>query len=193
MKLDTVDLEILRLLQIDSRVPYSEVASRLNISRPTAKARIERLKDKGIIKKFTIIVDRDAIIQNIVVLLQMRTDNLDETIRFLVDMNKVLEVYLVMGERNLACKAIVQSMDELRDLMERINGLNVKDLRTSLVLKTVKEEHETAIGPEIGVSMECEYCGKPIFAFPHKFKHHNVEHYFCCPICLKSYRRKIRA
>lgn len=193
MKLDAVDLELLRLLQENARIPYSEVASKLKISRPTAKSRIERLKNRGIIKKFTIIVDRDAIIQNIVVLIHMSADNVGEVATALAGMNEVLEVYEVMGERNLACKAIVQTLDELKTLMEKINSLNVKDLRASVVLKTLKEEHETVIGPEIGVSLDCEYCGKPIFAFPYKFKHHNVEHYFCCPICLKSYRKKIRA
>jgi DNA-binding Lrp family transcriptional regulator len=193
MRLDIVDLEILRMLQSDSRTPYSEIASKLSISRPTVKARIKRLQRQGIIKKFTIIVDRDAIIQNILVLMQMRAENLEEASKHLRELEEILEVYEVMGERNLACKAIVQSMEELRRLMEKVNELDVRDLRVSIVLKTLKEEHETKIGPEIGVSLECEYCGKPIFASPYKFKVHNVEHYFCCPVCLKSYRKKIRA
>lgn len=192
MKLDAVDLEILRMLQRDSRTPYSEIASKVNISRPTAKARIKRLQNQGIIRKFTIIIDRDAIIQNIIVLMQMRAENLEEAVKALHRLDEVLEIYEVMGERNLACKAIVQSMEELRRLMEKVNELAVKDLRASIVLKTLKEEHETEIGPEIGVSLECEYCGKPIFASPYKFKAHNVEHYFCCPVCLKSYRKKIK-
>jgi DNA-binding Lrp family transcriptional regulator len=192
MRLDAIDLEILRILQKDSRIPYSEVASSLHISRPTVKARIERLKNQGIIRKFTIVIDRDAIIQNIIVLMQMRAENLEETAKALSEMSAVLEVYEVMGGRNLTCKAIVQSMGELKTLMGKINSLQVRDLRASVVLKTLKEEYETVIGPEIGVNLECEYCGKSIFAFPYKFKHHNVEHYFCCPICLKSYRKKIR-
>lgn len=193
MKLDAVDLGILRMLQRDSRASYSEIADELNISRPTVKARIKRLHNQGIIRKFTIIIDRDAIVQNIVVLLQMKTEDLEEAAKGLRGLGEVLEVYEVMGEGNLACKAVVQSMEELRCLIEEVNKLKVKDLRASLVLKTLKEEHETKVGPEIGVSLECEYCGKPIFASPYKFKVHNVEHYFCCPICLKSYRKKIKA
>lgn len=192
MKLDSVDLEILRALQRDSRTSYSNLAAALSISRPTAKARIERLKQRGIIKKFTIVVDRDAIVQNIILLMQMRAGELEEAAGALRELEEVLEVYEVMGERNLACKAVVQSMEELRCLMEKINGLGVKDLRASIVLKTLKEEHETKIGPEIGVSLECEYCGKQITGSPYKFKIHNVEHYFCCPICLKNFRKKVK-
>jgi DNA-binding Lrp family transcriptional regulator len=193
MTLDAVDLGILRILQKDSRTPYSEIASRVNISRPTAKARIKKLQSHGIIRKFTIILDRDAIVQNIIVLMQMRAENLDGVVRSLRGLGEVLEIYEVMGERNLACKAVVQSMEALRSLIEKVNELDVRDLRASIVLKTLKEEHETKVGPEIGVSLECEYCGKSVLASPYKFKVHNVEHYFCCPICLKSYRKKIKA
>lgn len=193
MKLDAVDLGLLRMLQEDSRTSYSEIASELNISRPTAKSRIKRLQSNGIIRKFTIIVDRDAIVQNIIVLMQMKAEDLEEAAKSLRGLDEVLEVYEVMGEHNIACKAVVQSMEELRCLIEEVNKAKVKDLSASIVLKTLKEEHETRVGPEIGVSLECEYCGKPIFASPYKFKAHNVEHYFCCPICLKSYRKKIKA
>jgi DNA-binding Lrp family transcriptional regulator len=192
MMLDAVDLEILRILQEDSRMPYSEIAAKANISRPTAKARIKKLQSRGIIKKFTVIIDRDAIVQNIVVLIQMRAENPEDACKALQGMEEILEIYEVMGERNLACKAIVQSMAEMRVLMERINALDVRDLSASLVLKTIKEEHEKKVGPEIGVSLECEYCGKAIAGPPHKFKVHNVEHYFCCPLCLKTYKKRIR-
>jgi DNA-binding Lrp family transcriptional regulator len=192
MKLDAVDLEILRILQEDSRKPYSEIAAKAHISRPTAKARIKKLQSQGIIKKFTVIIDRDAIVQNIIVLMQMKAENLEDACKALQDIEEILEIYEVMGERNLACKAIVHSMDELRLLIERINELEVKNLYASIVLKTIKEEHEKKVGPEIGVSLECEYCGKGIAGNPYKFKVHNVEHYFCCPLCLKTYKKRIR-
>lgn len=193
VKIDFVDLEILRTLQRDSRTSYSDLASAVGISRPTAKARIERLEQKGIIKKFTIIVDRGAIVKNTVLLVQMNARKPDETAKALREFEEILEIYEVMGERNLACKAVVQSMEELRDLIEKINELDVTDLNALITLKTLKEEHETKIGPEIGVSLECEYCGKQITGSSYKFKAHNVERYFCCTVCLKSYRKKIKA
>lgn len=192
MKLDAVDLEILRILQDDSRKPYSEIAAKANISRPTAKARIKKLQSQGIIKKFTVIIDRDAIVQNIIVLFQMKAENLEGTYNELKGIEEILEIYEVMGERNISCKAIVQSMEELRRLIERINALDVKDFYASIVLKTIKEEHEKKVGPEIGVNLECEYCGKGIAGVPYRFKVHNVEHYFCCPLCLKTYKKRIR-
>ena len=191
MKLDTVDLAILRILQEDSRSPILDIAKVTGVSRPTVKARIERLKRAGIVKKFTIIVDRDAILENILLIVRMKADDIEDVLMALREMEEVLEVYQVMGERNIACKAAVRNMGEVKALMERIVRLPVRDLEPSIVLRTYKEEYETKIGPEIGISMDCEYCGKRIHGDPVKFTLHNQEHYFCCNTCLKGYRRKM--
>ncbi|MEK6978107.1 MAG: winged helix-turn-helix transcriptional regulator [Candidatus Hydrothermarchaeota archaeon] len=191
MKLDTVDLAILRILQEDSRSPILDIAKVTGVSRPTVKARIERLKQAGIVKKFTIIVDRDAILENILLIVRMKADDIEDVLMALREMEEVLEVYQVMGERNIACKAAVRNMGEVKALMERIGRLPVRDLEPSIVLRTYKEEYETKIGPEIGISMDCEYCGKRIHGDPVKFTLHNQEHYFCCNTCLKGYRRKL--
>ena len=191
MKLDTVDLAILRILQEDSRSPILDIAKVTGVSRPTVKARIERLKKAGIVKKFTIIVDRDAILENILLIVRMKADDIEDVLMALREMEEVLEVYQVMGERNIACKAAVRNMGEVKALMERIGRLPVRDLEPSIVLRTYKEEYETKIGPEIGISMDCEYCGKRIHGDPVKFTLHNQEHYFCCNTCLKGYRRKM--
>lgn len=193
MKLDTVDLAILRILQEDSRSPILEIAEATGVSRPTVKARIERLKQAGIVKKFTIIVDRDAILENILLIVRMKAEGPEEAASALRGMEEVLEVYEIMGERNIACKAAVRSMGELKALMERIGRLAVRDLESSIVLRTYKEEYETRIGPEIGISMDCEYCGKEIHGDPVKFTLHNQEHYFCCNVCLKGFRRRTEA
>jgi DNA-binding Lrp family transcriptional regulator len=191
MALDLTDLGVLRILQRDARTPVLEIAKELGISRPTVKARIEKLQGEGIIKKFTAIVDRDAIVKNILLFLRMRMED-KGLVDSLKEMDEVLEIYETMGERNLTCKAIVRDMGELRDFMDRLSQLGIKEVDSSIVLKTVKEEYEAIIGPEIGVSLNCEYCGKEITGAPYKFKVHNKEHYLCCPVCLKSFKRKMK-
>ena len=49
MKVDKVDIEILRLLQHDGRLPASHIAEQLNISIPTVTERIKKLQDTEII------------------------------------------------------------------------------------------------------------------------------------------------
>lgn len=60
-KLDQKDIEILQLLQEDSRRPYSEIAKKVDLSPPTVSDRIERLEAQGAIKRMTIDIDREML------------------------------------------------------------------------------------------------------------------------------------
>lgn len=192
MKLDAVDLEILRILHEDARTPVFEIAKKLKVSRPTVKARIDKMLHGGVIKRFAAIVDRDAIHENTIILIRLKARDLESVVHALKKMEEVSEVYQTTGEKNVVCKAIVQRSAEVKDVLARISRLEVSDLESQLVLSTTKEEYEMGIGPEIGVTLRCEYCGSTIAGAPHKFKIHNREHYFCCPVCLYNYRKKIK-
>ena len=47
---DDLDRDIIRILQIDGRMPYTEIASRLNVSEGTIRQRIKRLTDADVLQ-----------------------------------------------------------------------------------------------------------------------------------------------
>ncbi|PXY22753.1 Lrp/AsnC family transcriptional regulator [Prauserella muralis] len=55
--LDDIDQAILRELTRDGRLAIRLLAERLNISRASAYARLERLKERGVLTGFTAVVD----------------------------------------------------------------------------------------------------------------------------------------
>ena len=55
--LDSVDVELLRILHEDARTPMAEIARALNMSAPSISERIKRLRESGVIRSFTIEVD----------------------------------------------------------------------------------------------------------------------------------------
>jgi len=56
-ELDRVDRELLRLLELDARTPNSELARSVGVSAVTVADRIARLRDIGLIKRFTVDLD----------------------------------------------------------------------------------------------------------------------------------------
>lgn len=52
--IDEKDEEILKALKENSRISFRELANTLKIPHTTVWSRVERLKDLGVIKKFTI-------------------------------------------------------------------------------------------------------------------------------------------
>ncbi|MEO1141163.1 MAG: Lrp/AsnC family transcriptional regulator, partial [Pseudomonadota bacterium] len=63
--LTSTDRQLIAALKQDARASVTTLASRLNVSRATVQARMERLTNSGIIQRFTVeldaSVDSDAI------------------------------------------------------------------------------------------------------------------------------------
>jgi len=55
--LDKRDREIIAMLEKDSRTSFSEMGRRLRVSESTVRKRVERLVERGIIERFSIIPD----------------------------------------------------------------------------------------------------------------------------------------
>ena len=58
--MDDTDRELLRVLSLDARRPAAELARELGVSRATVQNRIEKLKNSGIIKGFTVELGQEA-------------------------------------------------------------------------------------------------------------------------------------
>ncbi|MFH1258130.1 MAG: winged helix-turn-helix transcriptional regulator [Candidatus Micrarchaeota archaeon] len=56
--MDELDEKIIKLLKEDASVPITVLAKKLKIPKPTAYARLNRLKRTGVIKKFTILLSK---------------------------------------------------------------------------------------------------------------------------------------
>jgi DNA-binding Lrp family transcriptional regulator len=57
LKLDSVDLEILRVLLDNGREPFSKISRKLSIPVATVHSRVKRMTENGLIKGFTIYVN----------------------------------------------------------------------------------------------------------------------------------------
>lgn len=59
--LDETDLEIVGLLAEDARRSFREIADRVDLSPPAVSDRVDRLVEQGIIRRFTIDIDRTTL------------------------------------------------------------------------------------------------------------------------------------
>ena len=61
MRIDDIDQRIIALLQEDARYSFAEIGSRVALSAPAVKRRVDRLRAGKVIRGFTAIVDPAAI------------------------------------------------------------------------------------------------------------------------------------
>ena len=61
MRIDDVDQQIIALLVADARTSYADIGSRVSLSAPAVKRRVDRLRSAGVIRGFTTVVDPAAV------------------------------------------------------------------------------------------------------------------------------------
>jgi Lrp/AsnC family transcriptional regulator for asnA, asnC and gidA len=143
--LDATDLEILRVLQKDSRETYAAIGKRLGIAHSTVYDRIRKMEEQKVIKSYTATVDVEKIgIRNITAIMTVYTDP-KETERVAVKLAalpEVLEVYTSLSEELLIiAKVTAASQENLHELIANSIAplTGVLRIRTSFVTKKFKE------------------------------------------------------
>lgn len=149
---DETDKAILQLLQADGRVSNAEIARRIGLSAPATHARIKRLEQAGVIRRYATLLDREAMGFDMVcfinVSLQLHQFTAIERFKELVqDMPEVLECHHITGEFDYLLKAVFRNRDELQEFV--VNKLTpipgMAQINTSLVLIEIKATQQLPI------------------------------------------------
>lgn len=150
VNLDTIDHQILELLQNDSKQNVNDIAQKLNLTKTPIYERIKRLEKSGVINKYVALVNRQSYTPSIIVLLtgSLKVNKFEETQAFydaVLSINEVLECYLLGGDKDFMLKVIARDLDSYHEFYSaKIAAIpHVGEIRSSFVLKEVK--YSTAI------------------------------------------------
>ncbi len=96
-RIDTLDIELLRLLMEDSSQTYVQLSKKLNIHKDTVRKKIRHLVDEKVIDRFTITINQDKLaelypnIWRVVFSIAVLRD-CDSLVKELLDHKNVIEV-----------------------------------------------------------------------------------------------------
>ncbi len=121
IKLDKKDLEILKILSNNSRVEYQEISKKLNMTANAIKYRIKNLENSGIIKGYTISINKRRLGYEFYNLQLKVTENKkeEELRKFLKNNKHSIYLYKYLGNENwdLDIGLIVRNSSELRNFI----------------------------------------------------------------------------
>ena len=147
--IDKIDREILLLLGANARVSNAEIAKRIAMTPPGVLDRIRKLEKRGVIKGYETRIDTRQVDLGMTVLIMVQTSEnvgINKVGEALAKLSKVQEVHYLTGEFCYMLKVWVRDTDDLTCFLEQIGKIkNVRDTRTTLVLKTIKETLELAL------------------------------------------------
>src|SRR5260221_3394488 len=142
--MNSIDCEILSLIQNDARAAHATVGERLGLTAPAVHARIKRLERDGIIRGYLTAIDPIAVNQTLLVFVRVTTNSKrgdeDKFENFVRHQANILECHDISGEDSYLLKIRVESPASLRQLLYRIRDFpGVERTVTSISLCTIKE------------------------------------------------------
>jgi Lrp/AsnC family leucine-responsive transcriptional regulator len=149
---DKFDLAILRELLTDSRRTLQEIGTAVKLSPTTCWSRIRRLEAEGLVRKYTVDVDRARLGYRDTVVVQLTLEShTDETLyefgRILAEIPEVLDAYLVSGDYDYYLRIAVKDTRDyerlLREKLYKIPG--IRHSKSSFVLRVLKDGNVPAV------------------------------------------------
>ena len=139
-KLGRIDLNILRILQKDGRISYTDLAKQVGLSVTPCIERVKRLERENYILNYGARVSAQKLNQSLVVFVQIRLNhtsqkNFEEFRRSVMDLENVQSCFLVSGNYDYLLTARVADMASYRELLgHRILKLPAVQESTSYVV-----------------------------------------------------------
>ena len=134
--MDRTDYQILNLLQADSRTTLKAIGDQVGLTAPAVSERIRRMEEKGVIKGFSIRVDRNLLDSNMTgfILVAPNPEKYNQFCQFCKDNSAITSHHHLVGKLNALLRFAVRDTHQLDHLLTAIKQYG--DSQTSVELGT---------------------------------------------------------
>jgi Lrp/AsnC family leucine-responsive transcriptional regulator len=143
---EDLDRQIVRLLQGDGRMSYTELGKATGLSTSAVHQRVKRLEERGVIRGYGAVVDADALglsLTAFVSITPLDPAAPDDAPDRLSTITEIEACHSVAGDESYVLKVRVASPTKLEDLLARIRATANVQTRTTIVLTTFFEGRPT--------------------------------------------------
>lgn len=143
--MDEMDRRILKILQEDASLSASDVARQVGLSSSPCWKRINRMRDDGIIKRQTAILDASRLGFGLTVFVSIKTgehssDWLAEFSGKITAMPEVMEFHRMSGDVDYMLKVVVRDMKSFDDFYKHLIDIAaLSDVTSRFSMETIKE------------------------------------------------------
>lgn len=181
--LDDTDREILRLLLENSRRPFSDIADAVGLSAPAVSDRIDRLRDIGIIRGFTIDVDRGLLRDGTRVLVTIRgVPGTGPQLRDALAEADAIEHLFVTADDTVVCTVV--AADDVGAFLAAHAPL---DAIRDYDIRVLRETDWTPTVDQAEFAPECVECGNAVGSDGERETVEGTTYHFCCPSCQAAF------
>lgn len=145
LKLDEVNMKILRCIQEDPKMRIRDLASKLNIPKSTVYYRLRKLEELGVIKGYNVILDSEKLGFEYLVVILVRgkygPKYHEEIGKFLSKNPYIQAIYYVLGETDFVVIGKFPCKEKYMEFLESlINSQFIERSSTMVIAKVIKED-----------------------------------------------------
>ncbi|MEE8379788.1 MAG: Lrp/AsnC family transcriptional regulator [Gammaproteobacteria bacterium] len=152
LNLDKTDRAILHELQLDGKLSNVNLSERVNLSESACLRRVKILEEAGVIERYAMIVNQDAIgvSGNVFVeisLLRQQQEDLDAFEKSIKEVPEMMECYLMTGEFDYLLRVVVADASDYERIHHNslTNLPGVARVRSSFTLRTITKRTEIPV------------------------------------------------
>jgi Lrp/AsnC family transcriptional regulator, leucine-responsive regulatory protein len=158
IKIDSIDLRILRVLQDNGRLTNVELAKRVGLSPSPCLRRVKRLEAEKVIEGYSARVDRRACGLGVTVFVGVklerhREEDAERFRKAIRRLDEVVACHIISGEADFLLEVVVGDLDQYSEfVLKKLRQIaGVKDMHSSFALETVKSSQPLPLNriPEV--------------------------------------------
>ena len=145
-KLDSFDLKILELIQVNNKITSQVLAKKVGLSSSACQRRINSMRKSKIIKKDVSVIDQKIIGRQITIVVQVLSDKegveySEEFKKLMIKAPEVMQCYYVTGDYDYVLIATFKDMGEYEIFTKKyfLENSNIKRFSSMVVMNRVKE------------------------------------------------------
>jgi transcriptional regulator len=152
VKLDEIDIQLLKALQKDAKANTKELCELLHLSKTPVYERMRRLECEGVIKGYSAIIDNAKVGLPLVVFCNISLavhddEHIERFKKDIMEINEIMECYSTGGVFDFLIKVVLKDMGEFNkfvfEKLTKVHGI-VK-MQSSFVLSEIKHKNELSI------------------------------------------------
>ncbi len=144
-KLDSIDLQILNVLQRNGEISNVQLAQKVKISPPSCLRRVKSLEKRNIILGYNALVNPKLLGYNVTVFayvgLESQAENDLQTFEnYISKFPEVRECHMLIGEVDFLIKIVAKDWDDFQSFLTKnlTQAPKVSNVKTSLNIRSVK-------------------------------------------------------
>ncbi|MBY9004257.1 MAG: Lrp/AsnC family transcriptional regulator [Candidatus Lokiarchaeota archaeon] len=139
--MDLVDIKILEELKNNSRMSFNEISERIKKTEATVRRRVQRLKDDGVIRRFTIdyVIDSKPKV-SATIKIEPDFKDIKRILSELKNIEEINVIWRLSGDCGLLMKVDIPSIEQFNPLIEdkisQIQGIKI--IETCFITDIIK-------------------------------------------------------